>query len=120
MNSHITPRIELLVSGQSYKTVWTNKSPHLKGKAAGAANGSGYYWPMPIYTFQVLDNDETGTMDIWTWSMNLDAAGITVPKAAFLVGHTYEMYLTKFIATGITLLGYHTRNMPFELNVSTE
>lgn len=108
----------LLQTATNYKPIWVNTSPHLKGEAASKANGAGHYSMPPIFRIHVLSNDNSGNIKLWLYNDDPDEAGdgITIPKTALLVGHTYDMYLNRFEATGITILGYQLKNYPYDLD----
>jgi len=114
MNIHITSKLEELISEEDYSPVWINKSKQLKGSAADSRSGVGVYSNMPIFQFLVAENDNVGDIEIWALD-NPDGEPIVIPKMSFRVGSIYKMYLKKFKASGITLVGYRTKNYPYDL-----
>ncbi len=124
-------RAKLLVRDIEYKPTWVSTSPRLKGEAATAQNGTGYYDQAPIYAIHIAQNDLTaGTHFIRVWfydSIDSDDY-VDIDSGGFVLGEVYSIYLSKFSivnasGTPVTnaddsysFVGYQAKNMPYELS----
>jgi len=123
-------RAKLLVRDTEYKPVWVNTAKLLKGVAASAANGAGYYNMSPIYAIHVVQNDLiAGKHFIRVWFYDHDDDNyVDMDSAGFQLGEIYPIYLRKFSivnASGVpvtsvdssySFIGYQAKNMPYELS----
>lgn len=104
-----------LQSGVDYSPQFISTSKLLKGSAAAAANGPGYYSPMPVFKILITSNNNTGNIKLWGIGNDDDGGYVEIPKSSLKVGEEYNIYLKKFEAAGITMVGYTSKNLPIEL-----
>jgi len=123
-------RAKILARDTEYKPTWVSTSGILKGEAAMAANGAGYWNMSPIYAIHVVQNDLTaGTHFIRVWFYDHDDDQyVDMDSGGFVLGEVYPIYLRKFSivnASGVpvtnaddsySFVGYQAKNMPYELS----
>jgi hypothetical protein len=136
MTPNGTYKIKELVANTSYKPVWQNLSPRLKdgngspastNNAASAAVGAGSYSHPLVQKFMIAANTVTNGNFVRIWGVNNNSDEyVDIPKAAFIVGNEYNIYLDKWdivTAAGavveadrakLTVIGYLAKNLPFD------
>lgn len=135
---NIAAGLVVMQRNAEYRPAWVNSSPLLKDPAAGsppdhtnmAASsmcGPGRWDKLPIFRVQVAKNSLSGLyIRMWLYKTPV-ATPVDVPCEAFVLGHTYDMYVSKYtIVNGsgveqtsqdanFILIGHYCDTMPIDL-----